>query len=460
MNESESTGTSALDFRFLLSQVWGEPWDLKLSADEMAARRDERVRSIVRFAFDRVPWYERAMRERGLKPEDFRNADDLALLPIVGNQDLSSDPTAFLPRDARIEDFLELRTSGSTMKARSIYHDPEGMIAGWAVKLRERAVRQRYIGERNYRSASLSMDGNPTKVRDHFRIIAPPVWKLIPEGRKYSVFEDCARVVDGIREWQPLHLSGYGSAIGRLFRYLAETGESMPLPRVITFSSDSMATEERRLIEEDFGIPVLGIYSATESFSIGFECGEGEGYHVNEDVCVVRIVDPDGRTVEPGVVGSIILSNLVNRGTVLLNYHLGDVGSAVADSCPCGRPLPRIQLHAGRDTVWIPREGALPLHQFRLFRVLQALGLDLFQVVQTDLKAFTVRIVPLSGKDLVGMEPEIRSAISNLIGPGLDIAFEYPHELERTRNGKVTSYIQRLPDGTPFSPVAFSRRDS
>ncbi|HET6616799.1 MAG TPA: hypothetical protein VFH69_03210 [Gemmatimonadota bacterium] len=460
MSESEPAGTSAVDFRFLLSQVWGEPWDLKLSATEMAARRDERVRSIVRFAFERVPWYERAMRERGLEPEDFRTAYDLALLPIVGHEALASDPAAFLPRDVRIEDLLELRTSGSTMKARSIYHDPEGMIAGWAVKLRERAARQRFIGERNYRSASLSLDGNPTKVRDHFRIIAPPLWKLIPEGRKYSVFEDCARVVEGIREWRPLHLAGYGSAIGRLFRYLAETGESMPLPKAITFSSDSMTASERRLIEEDFAIPVLGIYSATESFSIGFECGEGEGYHVNEDVCVVRIVDPEGRTAEPGVVGSIIISNLVNRGTVLLNYHLGDVGSTVAGPCPCGRTLPRIQLHAGRDTLWIPRQGALPLHQYRLYRVMQSFGLDLFQVVQTDLKTFTVRIVPMPGKDHGGMEPEIRSAISDLIGPGLEIAFEYPLELERTRNGKVNSYIQRLPDGAPSSPAAFLRRDS
>lgn len=441
MSES-SQSTSPVEFRYLLDQVWGEPRDLKLGPEEMAARRDERVRSIVRFAFDFVPWYGRAMRERGLDPDDIQSADDLALLPIVGHEDLSSDPAAFLPRGARTEDLLELKTSGSTMTARRVCHDPEGIVAGWAVKLRERTVRERLIGERRYRSASLSLDGNPTRVRDHFRVIAPAVWKLVPEGRKFSVFEDSERVVEGLREWRPLHLSGYGSALGRLFRYLAETGESMPLPRVVTFSSDAMAPMERRMIETDFGIPVLGIYSATEAFSIGFECGEGEGYHVNEDVSFVRIVDPQGQTVQSGVTGSVVVSNLVNRGTVLLNYRLGDVGSPIEGVCPCGRPLPRIRLLEGRDTIYIERTDGLPLHQYRLFRALNAVGISRWQVVQTDLQTFVVRVLPAPGQDRPQIESDIRAAMLDLIGPGLDIAIEYPPDLERTRSGKVLSFIR------------------
>ncbi|MGH7566664.1 MAG: phenylacetate--CoA ligase family protein [Gemmatimonadota bacterium] len=443
MSDSSRSNTSQVEFRYLLEQVWGEPRDLKLGREEMAARRDERVRSIVRFAFECVPWYGRAMRERGLVPEDFQSADDLALLPIVGHEELASDSDAFLPRGAKPEELLELRTSSSTMTARRVYHDPEGIVAGWAVKLRERAIRERLIGERRYRSASLSLDGNPTRVRDYFRVIAPAVWKLVPEGRKFSVFEDSARVVEGVREWRPLHLSGYGSALGRLFRYLTESGESMPLPRVVTFSSDAMSAMERRMIEKDFGIPVLGIYSATEAFSIGFECAEGEGYHVNEDVSFIRIVDAEGRNVEPGVTGSVVVSNLVNRGTVLLNYRLGDIGSPIDGVCPCGRPLPRMRLLEGRDTIYIARADGLPLHQYRLFLALNAAGISRWQVVQTSLQTFVVRVIPAPGQDRPKVESEIRTAMVDLLGPGLDIAIEYPPDLERTKTGKVLSIIRR-----------------
>lgn len=443
MSGNDRTNDSAVDFRFLLSQVWGEPRDRRLSAEEMAARRDERVRSIVRFAYDRVPWYGRSMRDRGLGPDDVRSASDLALLPVVEQQDLSSTPDAFLPIGVRLEDLLALKTSGSTMTPRPVYHDPEGIVAGWAVKLRERALRDRIVGETRYRSASLSMDGNPTRVRERLRTIAPAVGKLVSESRKYSVFEDSTHVIEGLREWQPKHLTGYGSAIGRLFRYLKESGEAIPLPRVVSFSSDAMAPRERRIIEEDFGIPVQGCYGSTEAFAIGFECESRDGYHVHEDACVVRIADPEGRSVEPGVPGSILVSNLVNRGTVLLNFRQGDLGEAVEGPCPCGRPLPRIRLLAGRDMLFVERAEGHPIHQYKLFRVLGDVGLYRWQVVQTALREFTVRVIALPEQERGRLEAGIREAMAGLLGGGLDITIEYPPDLERTPTGKVLAYFRR-----------------
>jgi phenylacetate-CoA ligase len=431
-----------VDFRYLMEQVWGEPRDLRLSADAMVSRRDERVRSIVRFAFEHVPWYERVMRDRGLTPEDFRTARDLSRLPVVGHEDLASDPTAFLPRGVEMRDLLELRTSGSTMIPRRIYHDPEGMVAGWAAKLRERAVRERLVG-RARRTALLSIEGNPSRVRERFRVIAPAVWKLIPEERQFSEVEDTPRLIEALGEWHPDHLTGYGSAIGRLFRHLSETGASMPLPDVVTFSANAMPASERRIIEEEHGLPVLGIYNATEAFSIGFECGQGDGYHVNEDASFVRVADPEGNDAEPGVPGSIILSNLVNRGTVLLNYRLGDIGAALDGDCSCGRSLPRIRLLEGRDGYWIQRAGRPPIYQYRLYLALTAAGIERWQVVQTGLESFTVRVIPEPGQDRPSMESAIRSAITGLVGTDLDISIEYPTELERTPSGKVLYCISR-----------------
>ncbi len=210
----------------------------------------------------------------------------------------------------------------------------------------------------------------------------------------------------------------------------------------MSFSSDALAPLERRIIEEEFGVPVLGNYGATEAFAIGFECEKGDGYHVHEDVCHVRIADPEGRSLEPGVPGSIIVSNLVNRGTVLLNYRQGDLGEAVAGQCGCGRTLPRIQLLAGRDMLFIERAEGIPLHQYKLYRALKDVGLYRWQVVQTALQQFTVRVISLPGQEPPKLEVGIREAMTDLIGAGLDITIEYPPELERTRTGKVLAYYR------------------
>lgn len=445
MSEGGPPGPSRVEFRYLLSQVWGEPRDLKLSADEMAARRDERVRAIVRFAYENVPWYGRAMRARGLDPADVEIADDLALLPVVEHEDLFSDGTAFLPRGADPGGFLALPTSGSTMIPRTIYYDDEALVAGWAVKLRERAAREWHMegDTRRYRMASLSLEGGPTRIRDRFQETVPAVWKLAPEELQISVFEDCKRVVEELTEWRPRVLAGYGSAIGRLFHHLAATGTEMPLPEVVSFGSDSLAAGERKIVEEGFGLPVLGIYGSTEAMAIGFECGRGEGYHVHEDVTVVRIVDPAGRAVEPGEPGSVLVSNLVNRGTVLLNARLGDVAIPIEGACPCGRSLPRIQLLDGRDAAWIEREGALPLHQYHLFRRLKSLEISRWQVVHAGAFDFIVRVIPAVGQERERLDPAVRAAMAELIGPQAEITVEFPADLERTPNGKVLSYIRR-----------------
>ena len=80
-------------------------------------------------------------------------------------------------------------------------------------------------------------------------------------------------------------------------------------------------------------------YNAAEAFKIGFYCEQRTGFHLHEDLCHVRIAGADGATAGPGEVGRIVISNLVNRASVLLNYPIGDLGAIAAEPCPCGRTL-------------------------------------------------------------------------------------------------------------------------
>ena len=95
----------------------------------------------------------------------------------------------------------------------------------------------------------------------------------------------------------------------------------------------------REFIEGTFGIPVFSRYNAMEAFKIGFFCEQRSGFHIHDDLCHVRIVGDDGQTLPPGQQGQVVISNLVNRATVLLNYRLGDVASISTARCACGACL-------------------------------------------------------------------------------------------------------------------------
>ena len=61
-----------------------------------------------------------------------------------------------------------------------------------------------------------------------------------------------------------------------LFGYLIKSGRrgegDFWRPKVITYSSDGLGANMRRVIEEEFGIPVLTAYQASEALKIGFDC--------------------------------------------------------------------------------------------------------------------------------------------------------------------------------------------
>jgi phenylacetate-CoA ligase len=91
-----------------------------------------------------------------------------------------------------------------------------------------------------------------------------------------------------------------------------------------------------------------------EMGAFSFECERRSGFHLNTDACHVRIADEDGETVPDGVAGEVVISNLVNRATVILNYRTGDRAVMSSEPCSCGRTLPLLQELQGRvcDTIY------------------------------------------------------------------------------------------------------------
>ena len=109
----------------------------------------------------------------------------------------------------------------------------------------------------------------------------------------------------------------------------------------------------RRAAEEKFKAQVFSTYGAVEALKIGFECEHHAGLHINIDLYPVRVVNRGGDSLPRADSGDIIVSNLVNRATVLLNYRLGDVACLLPEPCTCGRSLPLLSAILGRSDDWI-----------------------------------------------------------------------------------------------------------
>ncbi|MFH1966120.1 MAG: hypothetical protein ABIJ42_11380 [Acidobacteriota bacterium] len=194
-------------------------------------------------------------------------------------------------------------------------------------------------------------------------------------------------------------------------------------PEIWVYGSDMMSYVTRKFIEKRFGCLVYSAYNMNEMGAMAFECEVRDGYHLNTDACFVRIADEDGETVPEGETGEVIISNLVNTSTVILNYRTGDRGRLSREKCPCGRTLPLLKELLGRisDTVYCADGISMP------FGVLdsQVSGIldevASYQIVQDRPGHISWHLVPLPGCDQEDVRMELLQLMYNLnLARGVD----------------------------------------
>ena len=313
-------------------------------------------------AAETVPYYRDLFRERGIDPREIRTAEDLVELPLLDKETVRAEGARF--RSVREPGAACLRTWGSTGLALEVWHDRRSLLANVAYAERERAVDRVFVGRRTRYAILLITRSGSTPRTIHSFYAGASFRPLRPRRHYLSVEADPDAVVEEIERVRPAVLEGYGAHLEAVFRALAARGAELThRPALVHYGAERMEPEGRALIERRFGIPVVAHYSAVESLKIGFMCEQRDGYHLHEDLCHVCIRRPDGRLADPGEVGEVVISNLVNRATVLLNYRLGDLAAIRAGRCDCGRTFALLEELDGRVARIIRLPGGAFVHE-------------------------------------------------------------------------------------------------
>ena len=218
-------------------------------------------------------------------------------------------------------------------------------------------------------------------------------------------------------EIRPDVLIAHGSYLEEFFKVVAHRGLDLRPPRVVRYAADGMSEESRAFIERRFGVPVLSSYSAVESFKIGYFCELRRGFHLHEDLCDLWIADATGRACAPGEVGEVVISNLVNRATVLLNYRLGDLGRLSREPCPCGRTSPVLTLLDGRVSQIVHLASGDIVHPFAVLTVVRRYA-DVVrcQLVQHERERFELKVVLLESAALERIRGPLTAELRVVLG--------------------------------------------
>ncbi len=431
------------------------------------ADRDQRARRMVSYAYRYVPYYRETMRQLGLSPDDFQCAGDLARLPLVRSGQMQRDPQLFVSTESPLADYVAVCSSGTTGKPCDFFLDRRTLWQYAAHDQRARAVFAPLLGRSvGYRQTKIgSRFGPAAHVQEFYdtRSWLPPGVAL--HRQVLSVAdppEVNARLID---QFRPDVLRSYGSYLAMLFHYLHVSGQEMHLPKVLRYTADTLDERARKLIESEFGLPVFATYDATEVYNIAFECEEHSGLHINVDLCPVRIVDADGRNLPPGVSGTVVISNLLNRGTVFLNYVLEDVAAISPLACTCGRSLPLLTELRGRSEDWLELPSGRWLHAVELGPMIKGnKGIWQFQVIQDSRSHLTILLVCSSECFHDSTRERVAAAAAAVFGPSVQVSIRFVDSVQRTTAGKARSVISKCTQGRwakgSSLPLASDRREA
>lgn len=414
--------------------------------EKLRRLQDRRVRSIVRHAYRTVPFYREAMDRLGLRPGDIRSAEDLARLPAVTIDDYARDPERYLSTSYRDRATFAAFTSGTSGYSRAIQFNRASLFRSLATRQRRRLVVASFTGRSlGYSEMTVATAASlSTRLREFYEAISafPAALELrrsqvIPFGRP----EDRLAELNAAR---PDVLIGYGSFIGLLFRWAWQHDLAVHRPKLIVYGGEGIDPEDRALIEQRFGVPVCSTYQAAEAHAIAYQCELRQGFHVEIDQVAVRVVDRHGGRVGPGGTGEMLVSNLTNRATVLLNFRLNDTVTLAARPCPCGRTLPLIERIVGRTDDIIVHPDGYPIHALvaidsvRLYpEVLQ------LQLIQEAPRRFLVRYVPGRNADALQIESALEEKLRQTFGKDIVAATERIEFVQPEPSGKVKLAISR-----------------
>jgi len=397
-----------------------------LPKDKLHKIQTNRMRSIIKHAYDNVPFYRRLFRRAGIAPEEISSVNDLRRLPIVTKEMIRDAPSSdILPAGLNPADLEVYQTSGSTGIPLKIFYTVADSMKLGAIGLRtftENGMRlfhkrARIVHESIFHKRSFLEQFGVLRMYDYSALLEP------------------REIVARLTQLRPHVLEGYSSSITQIAETTRQMGVKSINPELIVTYAEVLDEKSRKLIGSIFGVEPIDQYGAHEARTIAWECPEHAGYHINIDALAIEFLN-DGEQVGAGEKGKVVITNFFSHAMPFIRYDLGDLATPIDDDCSCGCHLPLMRSVEGKITDFVVlRSGRLiSPHMIKKALGLRQ-GIKMFKVTQPSYDTLIVSVVQ-DQTFSERIEKEIRVDLRYILGGEIDLKIEYPEKIDVPLTGK------------------------
>jgi phenylacetate-CoA ligase len=327
-----------------------------LPPDAQAARLDQLLARMARFAASAVPYYRTLFQQRRLREDEIRCVSDLPKLPVLHRWDLinhfESLKAAGLPMGDKPVGIFQ--SSGTTGRPTRVIMTQKNNLM--FLLLRHRSNRWRRfdpMGTMGDARTTIHFprmsDGSLPPTDGSFQL---PLWRYDGEFFRTGPFtmisldEPIEKRIRWLIDRDVNYLISYGNHLEEMAFACEGKRPHENLRGIISVSTQVTPVMQRR-IEQTFGSPLHNAYGLNETGFLATLCSEGR-YHVHNEHGLIEVVDAQGNPCTSGVPGRVLVTSLLNWTMPLIRYDTDDGAAWATDPCPCGRTLPGLIHLAGR----------------------------------------------------------------------------------------------------------------
>lgn len=269
---------------------------------------------------------------------------------------------------------------------------------------------------------------------------------------RFSVFDLSDKAfekhLESFRKRKFDYINGYTSPIVQFAKFLKRKQIILtticPTLKTCIVTSEILFDDDRKLMETQFGVPVINEYGASELDLIAFENPNKE-FQVNSETLFVEILDDNDNPLPLGEEGRVIITSLYNKAHPFIRYDIGDVG-VLSKKGSLKKPILEKLTGRTNDIAFLPSgKKAAGLTFYYITKSIIEDDGNVKEFVIEQVKRDTFKIYYVSENNLSEVKINfIKSEMEKYLEKGLTILFEKLDQLQRSKSGKLKQFSSLL----------------
>jgi phenylacetate-CoA ligase len=325
--------------------IWNQEFET-MPRPELGKLQLERLKKVVSWVTERVPFYKELYAEAGVSADDVHSLEDISKLPFTHKQDLR-EHYPFGMFAVPVNDLRQVHATSGTTGKMTVTGYTENDLEVWAETMARVYVAGGTTSDdiiHNAYGYGLFTGGLGFHLGAHeLGATVIPVSGGLTR-RQIEIMQDFGSTILNSTPSYALVIAEEAADMGVDFR----TDTKL---RAGFFGAEPWTELMREGIEEKMGLEAYDIYGLAEIIGPGVsvECPYHVGLHIAEDHFYPEIIDPaTGDPLGYGELGELVFTTLTKEGLPLVRYRTRDRTRLHAETCACGRTMVRMEKVLGR----------------------------------------------------------------------------------------------------------------